>query len=102
MKIDSYAKDLAAATTPENLIADSGNQWRHAREVVITCPAANTSDLTIGSRERQDFVVAKGTSLRLSFINRTGQAGNYELANIWVKAGTNADDVQILLIDPSN
>lgn len=105
MKIDSFSKDIAASTTPENLIADASGslpQFKFARSVIIRCPSANTSDLLLGSKDRQNTTIAKGTSLTLPEINRTGQSGKYELAEIFVKAGTNGDDVEITLIDPSN
>ena len=103
MRIDSYAKDIAAAATAENLIADAGGaQYKFAKDVKIFCPTANTSDLKIGSSIRQEFTVVKGQSVSLSEINRAGQSGKYELAEIFVKAGTNGDDVQILLVDPSD
>lgn len=105
MRIDSYTKDIAAAATAENLIADASGslpQFKFARDVKIFCPSANTSDLLIGSKDRQAFTVLKGQSISLSEINRAGQSGKYELAEIFVKAGTNGDDVQILLIDPSD
>jgi hypothetical protein len=102
MKIDSYVKDIAAAATPVNLKADSGQVWANAKDVLIFCPSTNTSDLLIGSKSRQSFTVVKGQSVRLGEINRTGQSGKYDLGEIYVKAGTNGDDVQICLIDPSN
>lgn len=102
MKIDSYTKTIAATATPVNMVADTGKSWSDAREVIVTCPSGNTSDLTIGSKARQTFVVAKGTSLRLSEINRAGGSGRFELSDMWIKAGTNGDTVSILLVDPSN
>lgn len=100
MKIDGYSKTIAAAATPVNLIASSGDQPIYAKSVRIACPASNTSDLMIGSVARQQYVVAKGTSVSLEEINRAGQSGKFSLAHIWVKAGTNGDVVQILLSDP--
>ena len=105
MRIDSFIKDLAAASTPENLIADSSGslpQFKFARAVIIRCPSTNTSDLSVGSKDRQSSLIIKGTSLELPEINRAGQSGKYELAEIFVKAGTNGDDVEVILIDPSN
>lgn len=102
MRIDSYTKDIAAAATAENIVADADAMPKRAKDVVIHCPAANTSDLLVGNELRQAFTVVKGTSLRLSDVNRAGQSGKYELDKIFVKAGTNGDDVQILLLDPSD
>jgi len=102
MRIDSYVKDIASAATAENLIADSGAMPKFAKDVRVFCPSANTSDLLIGNEIRQAYSVLKGQSVILSEINRAGQSGKYELASIFVKAGTNGDDVQILLIDPSD
>lgn len=100
MKIDGYSKTIALAATPENLVADSGDQPLYAKSIRIFCPASNTSDLMVGSVSRQGYAVPKGTSISLEQINRAGQAGKFSLANIWVKAGTNGDSVQILLSDP--
>lgn len=105
MKIDSYTKDIAAAATAENCIADPATgmpQSRYARGVMIRCPSTNTSDLLIGSRARQAFTVAKGTTHVMPMPNGAGQASRYDLADIYVKAGTNADDVEIILIDPTD
>lgn len=105
MRIDSFTKDIAASSTPENLIADASGslpQFKFARSVIIACPSANTSAIQIGSKDRQNTTIPKGTALTLPEINRTGQSGKYELAEIFVKVGTNGDDVEITLIDPSN
>lgn len=103
LTIDSYSKDIAAAAAPEDVIADSGAKWKFALDVVIRCPSGNTSDLLIGNRTRQGFSVIKGTEMRLSTVlNRMSQSGKFKLEEIFVKAGTNGDDVEILLIQPSN
>ena len=105
MRIDSYSKDIAAATTPEDLIADASGslpRYKFAKSVKVRCPSANTSDLLIGSKDRQGFTIAKGTTLDLSEVNLAGQSGKYELAAIFIKAGTNGDDVEIILTAPSN
>lgn len=103
MKIDSYSKDIAAAATAENLVADSGgDQFKYARQVLVRCPSANTSDLLIGNNKRQAFTIAKGTTHVFPVGNGPGGTGKYDLSQMYVKAGTNADDVEIILIDPSN
>jgi hypothetical protein len=101
MKIDGYSKTIALAATPENLVADSGDKPLYAKSVRIACPASNASDLMIGSVSRQQFTIPKGTSIDLEQINRAGQAGKFSLKDIWVKAGTNGDAVQVLVSDPS-
>lgn len=102
MKIEGYTKDIAATATPVNLVAPSGVAFKFAKDVLIRCPAANTSDLKIGSAARQEFTVVKSTFVALSEINRAGQSAKYSLADIYVKAGTNGDDVEICLVDPSD
>ena len=107
MKIDSYVKDIAAATTPEDLVADAvatQPQYKFARQVHIHCPAGNTSDLIVGPKGRGGvgMTVVKGTTLILPVPNGAGQASRYDLREIVVKAGTNGDDVQILLVGPTN
>lgn len=102
MTIEGYTKDIAATGTPVNAVAPSGVAYKFAKDVVIRCPAGNTSDLKIGSRARQEFTVAKGTNERMTTImNAMSQSGKFRLEEIFIKAGTNGDDVEILLIDPS-
>jgi len=102
--IDSYTKDIASAATAENAVADAGGDvFKFAKDVIIHCPAGNTSDLLLGNRTRQAFTIVKGTSQRIgSILTRTSQAGKFDLREIFIKAGTNADDVEILLVEPSN
>lgn len=104
VRIDSYSKDIAAASTPEDIVADAGGaQYKYAKEIFIRCPAGNTSDLLVGNRTRQGFTVVKSSILALSsIINRMSQSEKFDLREIFIKAGTNADDVEILLVDPSN
>lgn len=105
MRIDSYSKTIALATTPVNLVAAASGtlpQYIKAHQVFIRCPSSNTSDILIGSSDRQVFTVLKGTMINLSHISKTGQSGSYELDKIFVKAGTNNDVVEILLLDPAN
>ena len=106
MKIDVYVKDLAAAATPEDLVADAGgDQFKFARQVHVHCPAANTSDLTLISKKRggtTGMTIVKGTTLVLPVPNGAGQASRYDLRDILVKAGTNGDDVQITIVDPTD
>lgn len=101
MKLDSYSKDIAAAVTAENLVADGGKQWKFAREVWVGCPTGNTSDLLIGSKDRQGLTIPKGTVQRLSAVLKAGAGQRYNLEEIFVKAGTNGDDVEVMVIDPS-
>lgn len=99
--VDSYVKDIAASATPENLIADSGDQWKFAREIVLRAPSGNSSPLLIGTATRRAWTLAAGAELRLStVINRMSQSTKYSLADIWVQAQANGDDVEILLLDP--
>jgi hypothetical protein len=107
MKIDAYVKDIAAAATPEDCVADAATgypQYKFARQVHIHCPAANTSDLIVGSKGRPGvgMTVVKGTTLVLPVPNGAGQASRYDLREILVKAGTNGDDVQIMIVDPTD
>lgn len=103
IKIEGYTKDIAAAATAVDATAPSGTIYKYAKEVLIRCPSANTSDLKIGSRTRQEFTVVKGTQVELSTItNRMSQSDKYQLQELFIKAGTNGDDVEILLVDPSN
>lgn len=101
MKLDSYLKDIAATATPENLVADSGKQWKFAREVWVGCPAGNTSDIQLGSRDRQALTVVKGTVQRLTAVLKGGAGQRYNLEEIFVSVGSNGDDVEIMVIDPS-
>lgn len=101
MRTDAYSKTIALATAPVNLIASSGAQPIYARDIFIRCPSTNISDLLIGNVTRQGFTIPKGTTINLSEVNRAGQSGKYELSTIFIKAGTNNDVVEILLIDPS-
>ena len=103
MKIDSYSKDIASTATPENMVADAGgDQFKFARQVLVRCPAANTSDIKIGNSKRQDFTVAKGTTHIFPTPNGAGQSSRYDLREMFVKVGTNGDDVEIILVDATN
>ncbi len=105
LTIDSYSKDIAASATAENIVADSGGeQFKFAKDVILKVPAGNTSDMLVGNRARQAFpLLATGDEVRLSSIlNLMSQSAKFDLREIFVKAGTNGDDIHILLIDPSN
>lgn len=106
MQIQGFSMTIAAAATPmsvsDGLKSNAGyvaNQY--AFDVVIQCPSANTSALLIGNREGQGFSIAKGTEVRLSTImNRMSQSARFVLSELFVKAGTNGDKAEILLIGP--
>lgn len=103
LTIDSYSKDIAAVATAEDIVADAGVKWKFAKDVILKAPAGNTSDILVGNRTRQAFpLLAAGDELRLSSIlNLMSASSKYDLSEIFVKAGTNGDDIHILLIDPS-
>lgn len=102
--IDSYVRTIALAATAETIVDPTvATASKYARDVIVRCPTGNTSDIKLGNRSRQGFTIAKGTSERLSTImNNMSQSGRFLLAEIFVKAGTNADTVEILLVHPSN
>lgn len=104
IEIDTYTKDIAATATPENLIADAGGaQWKYAKRVILRAPASNSTALLIGNEDRRVWSLAAGAEVTLpSILNRMSQSGKYDLAKIFVEAQTNGDDVDIILIDPSN
>lgn len=100
LELDSYAKTIAAAATPENAVAGSGATYKYAKEVILK---AGTSQLTVGSRTRQGLTVAAGQTLVLSSVlNRVSTPARYNLEELFLRVATNGDAVQILLIDPSN
>lgn len=104
--VDSYDKDIAASGTPENLIADPDLprvQWKYAKEVIIKTPTGNSGIVYLGSEDRQNFPLPANTEIRLSsIINRMSQSGKFDLANIYVRVASNGDDINVLLIDPTN
>lgn len=101
--IEGYTKDIAATGTPVDATAPSGAKHKYALDVVIYCPAGNTSDLKIGSRARQEFTVKKGESVRMSTVmNKMSQSAKFLLGELFIKAGTNGDDVEIMLVGPAN
>lgn len=104
MKIDSYIKTLAASTPTDLIAAVSGvlPQFKYARAIQIRCPSGNTNDLSLGSEQRQNTLVAKGTVMLLPEINRAGQSGKYELAKIMVSSAHAGDTVEITLLDCSD
>lgn len=104
LTIDSYSRTIAAAATAESISdATVATAFKFARDVVIHCPAGNTTDIKLGNRTRQGFTIAKGTSERLSTImNNMSQSGKFRVAEIFVKAGTDGDKAEILLVAPSN
>lgn len=96
--IDSYSKDIAAAVTAENLVKDGGG-YKKASTVLITCPSANTSDLLLGVSSSQDILIPKGTTLNLrAVLNRMGFEDEFDLEQLYIKAGTNGDDVGIMIM----
>ena len=93
----SYVKDIADANTPENLVPDDASIVK-ALKVVVQCPSGNTSDLLLGGKDAQLFVILKGTYFEIpDALIQTGNSSLKELSNIWVKAGTNGDDVIVLV-----
>lgn len=105
-QIQGFSMTIAAAATPmsvaQGLKAAAGYvQNQYAFDVVIQCPSTNTSALLIGNREGQGFSIAKGAEIRLSTImNRMSQSARFTLAELFVKAGTDGDKAEILLIGP--
>lgn len=93
-KIVSATKDIAAAATPEAISATA----ILTSKVWIQCPAANTSDLLIGDATTRVYVVPKGTSIEIGNIDNERGTEEINLADIWVKAGTNGDDVNFLYV----
>lgn len=103
MQIQGYSKTIAATATPVNVQNVGGTVFKFAKELIIQCPAGNTSDIKIGNREGQAFTVAKGTRVELSTIsNRMSQSDKYDLTETFILAGTNGDKVEIIAIDPTN
>jgi hypothetical protein len=101
--VEGYSKTIASAATPVDAQAPSAPIFKYALDAVIRCPSGNTSDIKIGSRTRQEFTVVKGTSERLTtLMNRMSQSGPYDLRELFIKAGTDGDKVEILLLSPSN
>lgn len=104
LEVSGYSITVAAAATAQPAsIATTAGITRHkfAYDVVIRCPSGNTSDITIGNREAQGYTIAKGTSERLSTImNRMSQSAKFVLDELFIKAGTNGDKAEILLIGP--
>jgi len=101
MTLDSFQKEIAAAATIENLVPDDGTQWTSAREIWLTCPNTNAGDMLLGSKDRQLWPIAPGSTQRISSIMKPGQSLRQVLSEIWVKADTNNDVVIVMLIDPS-
>lgn len=104
--ISGYSITIASTTVPQAVsIPTTAGITRHkfAFDVVIKCPSSNTTAILIGSREGQAFSIDKGLSERLSTImNRMSQSGRYKLDEIFVKAQTNGDKAEILLIGPED
>lgn len=107
--IDSYEKTIASTATPVNVQASSGAVWIYAKDVVIKAVPGNTTPILIGNRTRQAFTLAPvdadayaAEEIRLStLMNRMSQSAKFDLREIFVKAGTNGDKFQVLLIDPT-
>lgn len=106
LEISGYSITIASTATPQQVsIPTTGGITRHkyAFDVVIKCPSGNTSALLIGNREGQAFSIDKGLEVRLSTImNRMSQSARFKLDELFVKAGTNGDKAEILLIGPDD
>ena len=107
-QIQGFSMTIAAAATPMDVAAGLASNSgyvknKYAFDVVIQCPSGNTSAISIGNREGQAFSIAKGSEVRLSTImNRMSQSARFVLSELFVKAGTNGDKAEILLIGPDN
>lgn len=108
LQIQGFSMTIATAATPKSvadgLKAAAGYvQNQYAFDVVIQCPSSNTSALMIGNREGQAFSIAKGASVRMTTImNRMSQSARFVLSELFVKAGTDGDKAEILLIGPDS
>lgn len=92
-KIVSAEKTVAAAATPEALAASGATP-----HLQIQCPAANTSDILIGDSSGQLWRVAKGTSIDLGSVDNERGVEVINLADVYVKAGTNGDKAVFMYV----
>ena len=106
LQVSGYSITITAAATPQavnNPTTMGITPHKYAYDVVIQCPSSNTSALTIGNREGQAFSIAKGASVRMTTImNRMSQSARFVLSELFVKAGTDGDKAEILLIGPDD
>ena len=98
IRMETYEVDVPAAATPVT-IKKSGQSSR-ACEVWLQAKSTNAADdMLMGTVDGQFFPVKKGQPLRLQqILNRMSSGYDFELSDIFVKAGTNGDDVQVLLM----
>jgi len=93
MKIDSYLVTSIAGGT--SLIAASGSKPKFARMIILK---NITGTVTLGSKDRGTYPLPANVEVKLEEVNRAGQSGKYELAEIFLRgAGT----TEVVLVDPS-
>jgi hypothetical protein len=97
-KIKTYNKSIAAAATAESLQIDNGPT--RAQEILLKASDGNSADdMLVGTSDEQTFPVPKGEVTKLSqLIAAAGGAGEYDLSEIFIKAGTNGDEVHVLVM----
>jgi hypothetical protein len=94
MRIDSYLITSIAGGSP--LTAQSGSVPKYAKAIILRNISGT---VTLGGKERGTRPLPVDTDIMLNEINRAGQSGKYELAEIILRGvGT----TEVLLIDPSN
>ena len=94
MKLDSYL--LTSVAGGSSLVAASGSAPKFARMVILKNVSGT---VTLGSKERGTYPLPANTEVKLEEVNRAGQSGKYELAEIILRGvGT----TEVLLVDPSN
>ncbi len=94
MKIDSYL--ITSIAGGSSLVAQSGSAPKFARAVILRNVSGT---VTLGSKERGTRPLPANTDIVLNEVNRAGQSGKYELAEMILRGvGT----TEILLVDPSD
>lgn len=98
MLIESYEVDVPAAATAVSIL--KSGQSNKACEVWLAAKSTNAADnMLVGNRAGQVFPLLKASPIKLAeVLNRMGYASEYDLSEIFVKAGTNGDDVCVMLV----
>lgn len=94
MKLDSYL--ITSIAGGSSLIAQAGSAPKFAKAIILRNVSGT---VTLGNKERGTRPLPASTDISLLEINRAGQSGKYELAEIILRGvGT----TEVLLVDPSD
>lgn len=92
VQLKSLEVTIAAAATAQPLSEES----LIVSSLIVKCLSGNTTVIKIGASGAENYTIEKGESLPIIAASKSAGNDEMDLREIYVKAGTNGDKVQVL------